>query len=485
VKPNRQDKVKSSGKPDYWRRDVVAFRKALHIHMQRCGDTLERLLSAAADVGLRIHEQSITGWVRAKAAPRSRKAFEFLAWLERRYGLPEDYFRTELYGKADTYLNIALRNRTGHARTQLRWHLPDDFDQRSAEDRQKIVRWIEDNILPCSTDYGKYLKKVCNEPFSLRFPDVVVKGKRRRKEPRSDRQFDSNLIDAPPRLAAQVADSPLGEYRKIADEVLRRMPDQEQQPKAAAEAVRAYLLLRFGMHLGLRQRNLRELLVCFRGDNPRGERKLEELGCGEIRWCKANGGWQVFIPSSAFKNARSSFFTGNPFSLMLPDLEALYSFIDAYLNRHRPLLLAHAKDPETFFIKTVRPFTKTAAFYNNHFYRTWRETIQRYGIHNPYTGRGVIEGLLPHGPHGARDVLATHVLKQTGSYDLASYAIQDTPRMVAGHYGRFLPEDKAAQAAKILNRIWMPDGGAGITQDRFELVRSTVFVRPRPYLDRG
>lgn len=46
------------------------------------------------------------------------------------------------------------------------------------------------------------------------------------------------------------------------------------------------------------------------------------------------------------------------------------------------------------------------------------------------------------------------ILKQTGSYEQASYAIQDTPDIVAQHYGRFLPQDKAALAAKILNRVW-------------------------------
>lgn len=40
------------------------------------------------------------------------------------------------------------------------------------------------------------------------------------------------------------------------------------------------------------------------------------------------------------------------------------------------------------------------------------------------------------------------------SYEQASYTIQDTPEMVAKHYGRFLPQDKAAMAAKILNRVW-------------------------------
>ncbi len=51
-------------------------------------------------------------------------------------------------------------------------------------------------------------------------------------------------------------------------------------------------------------------------------------------------------------------------------------------------------------------------------------------------------------------ILATHILRQTRSYEQASYAIQDTPDVVQQHYGRFLPQDKAALAAKILNQVW-------------------------------
>lgn len=58
-----------------------------------------------------------------------------------------------------------------------------------------------------------------------------------------------------------------------------------------------------------------------------------------------------------------------------------------------------------------------------------------------------------------RDVLATHILKQTGSYEQASYAIQDTAATVADHYGRFLPQDKAALAARVLNRVWTEPAG--------------------------
>jgi hypothetical protein len=257
-----------------------------------------------------------------------------------------------------------------------------------------------------------------------------------------------------PILSVLEAESPVGEYRRIADEIVRLMPAKGRYSKSRAEAVRSFLLIRFGLHLGLRQRNLRELLVCPRGGAARSERQLEELRRGELRWSDRDQGWEVLIPAVAFKNANSSFFGGRPFRLILPNLGGLYEYLEEWLTQHRQALLGRARDPGTFFVKTAKSSSANAAYDQNTFYEAWRLTIQRYGIHNPYTGRGAIKGLLPHGPHNVRDVLATHILKQTGSYEQASYAIQDTPDMVAKHYGRFLPQDKAALAAQILNQVW-------------------------------
>ncbi len=260
-----------------------------------------------------------------------------------------------------------------------------------------------------------------------------------------------------PLLPVLEASSPVGEYNRIADEILRRMPDERRYPRAAAEAVRGFLMLRLGLHTGLRQKNLRQLLVCGRQSVPLSEGELERRKRGQLRWSERDNGWEVFIPCAAFKNARSAYFSKRPFRLLLPDLKGLYEAIDAYLARHRRTLLAASPDPETFFVKTVKTSSRCAAYTQTTFYEAWRLVIQRYGIYNPYTGRGAIVGLLPHGPHSVRDVLATHVLKATGSYEQASYAIQDTPKTVAEHYGRFLPQDKAALAAGILNKVWLAD----------------------------
>jgi hypothetical protein len=257
-----------------------------------------------------------------------------------------------------------------------------------------------------------------------------------------------------PILTILEANSPVGEYRKIADEIVRLMPDADRYPKPHAEAVRSLLMIRLGLHTGLRQRNLRELLVCPRGTPHSTDRQLEQARRGELRWNARDAAWEVYIPAIAFKNAHSSFFSGRPFRLSLPDLGGLYDQIEAWIDRHRAVLIGKAHDPDTFFVKTVKLSSASAAYNQTTFYEAWRLIIQRYGIYNPYTQRGAIPGLLPHGPHNIRDVLATHILKQTGSYEQASYAIQDTPDMVAQHYGRFLPQDKAALAAQVLNQVW-------------------------------
>ncbi len=96
----------------------------------------------------------------------------------------------------------------------------------------------------------------------------------------------------------------------------------------------------------------------------------------------------MLIPAVAFKNAHSSFFGDKPFRLILPDLLDLYRYIDAYVERHRAVLLRTAEDPGTFFVKTVKTTSTGAAYDITSFYEAWRLTIQRYGIYNPYTRRG-------------------------------------------------------------------------------------------------
>jgi len=595
--------------------------------MSRHDDSCFMLRRAIIRPDETFDRKTLQAWASGAKTPQSARSLTMIERIERRYRLPPGSLKAKIptSGRATKHELPAI---TPAERRRLAWHLPDDFETRSATERAEILEWIRTVIISGSTDYRRYQVNAIRTRYSLRFPTVAKAAKttaarRVDREPSRSSAFDGS---APPLLAAEIADlvrfksstltaigekrngvwgeetvdqmnehfglmfgaltacpagdvagagipreslsvamlvfpaiwdwylkwrenrrgfftrwemnmlavglsltrretgwlrqnpaladrlvpipgflspdeirlaqadwgaaceamhrhglnrskeikrvarvhrdpfepilpileadSPVGEYRRITTEILDRMPDPDRFPRSAAEAVRSFLMLRLGLHLGLRQKNLRQMLVCPRGQIPRSERLLETQKRGEIRWSSRDHGWEVLIPSVAFKNANSSFFGKKPFRLVLPDLDGLYRHIDGYLGTHRAILLGDAEDPGTFFVKTVKRSSSDASYDQSTFYEAWRLTIQRYGIHNPYTGRGAIKGLLPHGPHNVRDVLATHILKQTGSYEQASYAIQDTPEMVAEHYGRFLPQDKAALAAQILNRVW-------------------------------
>ncbi|WP_246450348.1 hypothetical protein [Sphingomonas rhizophila] len=96
-----------------------------------------------------------------------------------------------------------------------------------------------------------------------------------------------------PILPILEAASPVGEYRRITEEIVRLMPDSRKHPRPAAEAVRSFLMLRFGLHLGLRQKNLRELLLC-----PEAGSQLKSV-CS-MRRRSANFGGKMTLQSGKF-----------------------------------------------------------------------------------------------------------------------------------------------------------------------------------------
>ncbi|MBZ9894420.1 MULTISPECIES: hypothetical protein [unclassified Mesorhizobium] len=620
--------------------DPASFPEALELHMRRHGDSYWHLHRAVVRDDENFDDSTIRHWLQGSKAPRSVASMEVLARIERRYRLPAGYFKTKLPHQTRSASGHILDDIGAAERRRIAWHLPDDFNARSRDEQEEILKWVQRVIIRGSTDYRRFQAAAMKQRYAIRFPgitygqsDLANDDCRDQREEHdhdgpsfTDPDLMSGVIDAPPALAMEMvelirfktatltafglqrngvwgeettsqkiehlglmfgalaahprgpvrgygvplqhltfalfvfpsvwdwyvqwrekrrgfytawevdmlrislaltrketgwlrqhphlasrlrpidglvsqkdidraradwddacdvyfkhassrvkeiqrvarvhrdpfepimpvleAESPVGEYRKITEEILRLMPDERLYRRPAAEAARSFLMLRFGLHLGLRQKNLRQLMVCERGKPSRSERQLADMKRGELRWSDRDQGWEVLIPSVAFKNAHSSYFGSKPFRLVLPNLGGLYDHIEAYIDRHRRALLGEMEDPGTFFIKTVKTTSADASYDQNTFYEAWRLTIQRYGIFNPYTGRGAIPGLLPHGPHNVRDVLATHILKQTGSYEQASYAIQDTPDMVAHHYGRFLPQDKAALAARILNQVW-------------------------------
>ena len=615
------------------KRKLNRFAVALDICMAASGHSASSLLAAVQKEPNYKTIYAMQCWRRSKTRPRVNKHLDVVDRIEKYFDLPEGRL-AYLVGLRSTKQYRKVKDAHSPSLQVVRWHLPDDYDQRSEAERREILSWISRNVLPGSTDFGKYQSENSRDKFSVVFPtlprrwgghkwmgeiwhkfrennsgctvvapaelvhemrDILAlktallppKGFRRsgrwadttaqthvkrygtifgllaadpdgaigglgipisnltfglflfpdiwdwylswyekkrgffscsdltalyelkgfvrkrtgwiRQHPELVRKLRpvkgfitptdiervrsnwNEVCDevfeyaisrvqeiAPlqrihrdpfiPIMPVLTANSPLREYKKIGDELLRRLPNERKHPMQAATAVRAYLMFRLAIHLGSRQRNLRELLVCLPGHKPRETRELELLRRGELRWLPEPKAWQVFMPAIAIKNGHSAFFRGRPFEMTLPDIGQLYQWIDRYLTKHRPRLLNGVKDPGTFFVRTLWD-TSFDPEHNMHTYhQCWREMILRYGIFNPYTNRGAIKGLLPHGPHAVRDVLATHLLKTTGSYELASFAIQDSLEAVMKHYARFLPHEKIARAAEEVNKVWRRGG---------------------------
>ncbi len=64
----------------------------------------------------------------------------------------------------------------------------------------------------------------------------------------------------------------------------------------------------------------------------------------------------------------------------------------------------------------------------------------------------VPRGLLPFGPHSIRHVVATEVVKSTGSFEAAANMLLDSIDMVVQHYARFAPRDRYSHGWRVYAR---------------------------------
>ena len=245
-------------------------------------------------------------------------------------------------------------------------------------------------------------------------------------------------------LPALTSENPVQVYNKIIDEIRHRTPGR-RYAKSRAEAMRSLMMIRIGLLTGLRSKNLRELLFT-QGKQQRSWKELKRLKRGELSF--DGDTLNVRIPRAAFKNSTSRAVEDEN-TIVIPDHDQMYREMEEYLGQREVLLAGH-DDPGTFFIKTVSSRSSSAEYTQIGYYDAFRATITTYGIHNPYTGQGAIEGLRPHGPHSVRHILATTMVKLTGGFSEAASLLMDTEEMVRDNYARFLPGERHARAQGIL-----------------------------------
>ena len=203
-----------------------------------------------------------------------------------------------------------------------------------------------------------------------------------------------------------------------------RCPDERTSPTYYHVHLRDRVIAHLALQSALRNKNLRELT--WRPDNT-----------GHLR--RRDGNWWLFIPRKQFKNSYSSYFgLANKkvdYTLELHDDDGLFPLLEEYVAHSRPHLMHGASTDVLFVPSTGRPFNHQG------FDQCFRSITRKHFAWNPFNGVGM-QGVMPHGVHHVRDIVATDVLKHTGRYDLAAWAIQDTEATTRKAYGRFLVEDK-------------------------------------------
>jgi hypothetical protein len=148
----------------------AAFAGELSKQMRIHNDTPRGLWRAAKATKRHHAECLLKAWINGGTIPATAKSFRLLEWIEKRYGLPTGHFKAILLPETPT--ELAIKSVAPVEQLTMRWHLPADFDNRSSAERQNILCWIKQNVLTCSTEYGKYMRERTTRPFALRMPTM-------------------------------------------------------------------------------------------------------------------------------------------------------------------------------------------------------------------------------------------------------------------------------------------------------------------------
>jgi len=113
----------------------------------------------------------INWWRSGLSGPQRGKSLNLLESIERHFELPVGHL-SNLLRRSSSALFQEIKERYVSMHYVIKWHIPADFDERSESERQQIVDWLRENILPCNTEYGKYMREANLLKYALVFPTL-------------------------------------------------------------------------------------------------------------------------------------------------------------------------------------------------------------------------------------------------------------------------------------------------------------------------
>lgn len=200
--------------------DPASFQDALVYHMRRFGESYWQLYRAVVLLNETFDSKTLLSWIQGERVPRSVASFDILRRIEKRYRLNPDYFKAKLPQKVRSLYGHDLGNISPAERRRISLHLPDDFNTLPFTKREEILDWVRRVIISGSTEYRRYQAAACKQRYAIRFPGITYGGSslsprtfvsaasdnQKLAEELEDPDLLSGVVDAPPRLAMEMAD---------------------------------------------------------------------------------------------------------------------------------------------------------------------------------------------------------------------------------------------------------------------------------------
>ncbi len=150
--------------------DPRDFHAALDLQIRRHGENSHRLHRAIVVAGGLTDRTTLAAWRRGLKVPQTPASLKVLDIIEHRYQLEAGYLRSRLQRRRALSGLVPPEVQYAESR-RLAWHLPDDFDERSAEEQEEILAWVRSTILSGGTAYHRYHSTVSKHRFALRFDE--------------------------------------------------------------------------------------------------------------------------------------------------------------------------------------------------------------------------------------------------------------------------------------------------------------------------
>lgn len=200
--------------------DPASFQDALVYHMRRFGDTYWQLYRAVVHLNETFDNKTLLSWIHGERVPRSVASFNILRRIERRYRLSEGYFKEKLPHQARSLYGHDLGDISPAERRRISLHLPEDFNSLPFTKREEILDWVRRVIISGSTEYRRYQAAASKQRYAIRFPGLTygssflssrslasAAGTNQNVAAElDDPDLLSGIVDAPPRLAMEMAD---------------------------------------------------------------------------------------------------------------------------------------------------------------------------------------------------------------------------------------------------------------------------------------